>query len=481
MSSDRDEIQFDEVSYREPLRLRRPDRDRRFACLAYGNPGPEDLAIFVDRVTVDAIERHALSDTRVELGGILLGKECVDEETGRPFVWISQAIEAKHYENTQASFTYTHDSWEEITRERDRTYPNLDIVGWYHTHPDFGIFLSGHDVFIQQHFFGQPLQVAYVVDPIRQTRGIFQWRDGGLRQVEGYVVVSPRDQRRALARTVDDLEGVLVAESSGGLGALSPRLEAELIAMLNRPHTASVTTADRGQSAAVFTLLGIIFGVLGLALALWIGALTSQIREQSRSLGSLKAELARANEARKASDTAERLRAKEQAIDALLAEVRVGDSNERFTRVYTQLREERDRAVAEAALVEQVGRDLIAKDRELGEMRRQVAIRDQSLAQMEDLREEADRLRSANERLARAASGDGTAIDEVLAGNADGIDRRYTVAWYAAVGGWSVAVLLGLGLVATIARSVPHARDVPEPPAPTGRGGSAEGPHRIDH
>ena len=89
-----------------------------------------------------------------------------------PFVWITEALEAKHYENTQASFTYTHDSWEEITRERDAEFPDLDIVGWYHTHPDFGIFLSSHDLFIHHNFFAQPLQVAYVVDPIRQTRGV---------------------------------------------------------------------------------------------------------------------------------------------------------------------------------------------------------------------------------------------------------------------------------------------------------------------
>ena len=42
---------------------------------------------------------------------------------------VTQSLEAKHYENTQASFTYTHDSWEEITRERDRLHPELDIVG----------------------------------------------------------------------------------------------------------------------------------------------------------------------------------------------------------------------------------------------------------------------------------------------------------------------------------------------------------------
>ena len=120
-----DEIIFGEMKVREPERRLRPDRDRKFACLAYEVPGPIDLPIFLDRRTADAIERHALRDTSVELGGILLGKECLDRQTGQPFVWVTQSLEAKHYANTQASFTYTHDSWEEITRERDQLYPGF--------------------------------------------------------------------------------------------------------------------------------------------------------------------------------------------------------------------------------------------------------------------------------------------------------------------------------------------------------------------
>src|SRR5262249_42380682 len=115
-----DEIVFGDMKVREPERRLRPDRDRRFACLAYEIPAPVDLPIFPERRAADAIERHALSDPSVELGGILLGKECLDQTTGQPFVWVSQSLEAKHYANTQASFTYTHESWEEITRQRDR-------------------------------------------------------------------------------------------------------------------------------------------------------------------------------------------------------------------------------------------------------------------------------------------------------------------------------------------------------------------------
>src|SRR5271166_925013 len=240
--------------------MQRPDRDKRFASMAYEVPGPIDLPIFIDLRAADAIERHALSDTTVELGGILLGKECLDPATGQPFVWVNRSLEAKHYANTQASFTYTHDSWEEITRDRDRLYPEYDIVGWYHTHPSFGIFLSSHDIFIHQHFFGQPLQVAYVVDPINQTRGFFQWLDGGLAQVGGFYLTALRGERVALARLVNDLEKHPNPEGGGG-GALSPRLEAELIKMLTRPANREVTsTVEKVQLAASFGLLGTFLG-----------------------------------------------------------------------------------------------------------------------------------------------------------------------------------------------------------------------------
>src|SRR5262245_38723201 len=320
------------MSLREPERRQRPDRDRKFACLAYEVPGPADLPIFLDRLTADAIERHALSDTSVELGGILLGKECIDPATGTPFVWVTRSLEAKHYANTQASFTYTHDSWEEITRERDRLYPELDIVGWYHTHPSFGIFLSHHDLFIHQHFFAQPLQVAYVVDPINQSRGFFQWRDGGLAQVGGYYLTAERTDRLALARLVNDLENLPNPEGGGG-GALSPRLEAELIKMLNRPVYSPVPSpTEKLQIAAVFAMLGTFVGVLVVALALWLYQLQGRMQEQSDSFLVL---------ARSVEQLGENQRL---AVDTLLQK---GDGKKPadFNELYNKAARERDDAV----------------------------------------------------------------------------------------------------------------------------------------
>jgi proteasome lid subunit RPN8/RPN11 len=348
-----DEMTFGEIKYREPVRLLRPDRDRRYACLPYHVPAQADLPIFLDHRTADAIERHALADTSVELGGILLGKECIDEASGVPFVWISQALEAKHYANTQASFTYTHDSWEEITRDRDRLFPDLDIVGWYHTHPSFGIFLSHHDVFIHQHFFVQPLQVAYVVDPVQQTRGFFQWRDRNLAQVEGFYLTSDRGDRISLARLANDLENFPSTRGDGGM-ILSPRLEAELITMLSRPSAPQYLNSpgDRMLTGMIFGLLGSFLGVLGVAAAIWLYQLHGRVQDQSDSIRAL-------------TRSVEQVSGNQRlAMDTLLD--RVGtDTPAQFAERYERAARARDQSRAELAAQQSINVTLGTRTKEL--------------------------------------------------------------------------------------------------------------------
>ncbi len=435
-----DEIVFGEIKVREPERLTRPDRDRRYACLAYEVPGPGDLPIYLDRRTADAIERHALSDTSVELGGILLGKECVDPATGEPFVWVTQSLEAKHYANTQASFTYTHDSWEEITRERDRLHPEFDIVGWYHTHPSFGIFLSHHDLFIHQHFFAQPLQVAYVVDPINQTRGFFQWRDGGLAQVGGYFLTADRGDRVALARLVNDLENVPNPDGGGG-GALSPRLEAELIKMLNRPVQSTLASpVERVQLATFFGMIGTFLGILGMALVLWLFQLQSRIQDQNDSINRLaKAVEQFGDNQRLATDTILRL------VPA--------DKPDDFAAQYGKLARERDEAKKKYDIQRAMAEDEAARARSLAAdykaLEKETARNKDAARELTDLRKEVVSLRESDEKKQRELD----EIEPFLKKKEDGIDvgtliHEYHRARYIAYGGWGLCMLLAIGLVA---------------------------------
>ncbi len=466
-----DDIVFGEMKVREPERLPRPDRDRKYACLAYEVPAPIDLPIFLDRRTADAIERHALSDTSVELGGILLGKECVDPATGQPFVWVTQSLEAKHYANTQASFTYTHDSWEEITRERDRLHPDSDIVGWYHTHPSFGIFLSHHDLFIHQHFFAQPLQVAYVVDPINQTRGFFQWRDGGLAQVGGYYLIAGRGDRIALARLANDLEKLPNPEGIGG-GSLSPRLEAELIKMLTRPAQSHVASpAERLQLATLFGMLGTFAGILVVALALWLFQIQSRIQDQSEYLVALERAVEQLGDNQRL------------ATDTLLRKV-AADKPEEFLGQYNKAARDRDEAgrllAVQRSISDQLGDRVKALSDKLQTVEKDLAQFKVDAKEVPDLRKRVVGLEESNdikqgklddlEPFIKKSKEGGVDVEALL--------REVNRSRYFAYAGWAISALLAVGLIATFfLYKPPLPGDEPDPGMPEGEGDRPT--HRI--
>jgi hypothetical protein len=87
------------------------------------------------------------------------------------------SIRGEGAETRFAEVTFTHQTWAKINAEMDTKFTSSAIVGWYHTHPDFGIFLSDRDRFIHEHFFSGPGQIAHVIDPIRGLEGVFVWRD----------------------------------------------------------------------------------------------------------------------------------------------------------------------------------------------------------------------------------------------------------------------------------------------------------------
>lgn len=131
-----------------------------------------------------AVRRHARSSMSAEVCGVLIGEETPDGTL------IEAAISGENAAQGGAHVTFTQDAWEHIYSVKDRDYPEKRIVGWYHSHPGFGIFLSRHDTFIHENFFSAPNQVAWVYDPHSEEEGCFGWVDGKL-------------QRLGLVRVVD--------------------------------------------------------------------------------------------------------------------------------------------------------------------------------------------------------------------------------------------------------------------------------------
>jgi proteasome lid subunit RPN8/RPN11 len=131
------------------------------------------------RAVSDAvIYQHVFENADREVGGVLIGRTAADG--GLPLV--TGAIPAISADEQRATLTFTQEAWAHVHRVLESEFPpDEQIVGWYHSHPGFGIFLSGHDLFIHENFFNAPSQIAVVVDPHAQTEGVFAWRAGELR------------------------------------------------------------------------------------------------------------------------------------------------------------------------------------------------------------------------------------------------------------------------------------------------------------
>lgn len=204
-----EEIQFGDVEEVRPRTAARPDGDAHFAVCEVGKVGANTLPIYVDLDVLRDMEAHALTNTDVELGGVMLGGQYEDED-GNAFVLVIDSLRAEHYEATKGSFKFTHETWTAISRQRDEFADDMAMVGWYHTHPDWGVFLSGMDLFIHENFFKRPLDVALVIDPCRQDRGWFQWtsiENQSIHPTGGFYLFTSRFRKEELEYFADLYHG----------------------------------------------------------------------------------------------------------------------------------------------------------------------------------------------------------------------------------------------------------------------------------
>ena len=138
------------------------------------------VSVFVTQNAYHQAVVHASSNLEVEVGGVLVGKWCADSETSRQYIVVTAGLPARFTQQGSVFLTFTQDSLVDIHAKIDEMYPEDAIVGWYHTHPRMGVFLSQYDTWLHHHFFPEPWQVALVIEPHAGVGGFFVRQAGGL-------------------------------------------------------------------------------------------------------------------------------------------------------------------------------------------------------------------------------------------------------------------------------------------------------------
>jgi LysM repeat protein/proteasome lid subunit RPN8/RPN11 len=158
------------------------------------------LRVVMHERALKRIFHHASEDTWNERFGILIGG--VYKEPGAGF-WV-ELVEFIAAERVQASHVHVEVSQNEIGRLNVKVDEILaqtrDVVrkiGWYHTHPNHGIFMSSTDKDNQRFSYASPWHIALVVDPCRMLYGIFAGPDCRPVPQERVFVVTKAEASRA--------------------------------------------------------------------------------------------------------------------------------------------------------------------------------------------------------------------------------------------------------------------------------------------
>lgn len=158
---------------------------------------PQPLT-FIEQEALASLH-ESLKDPYREHGGVLVGFPYHDKEAGRYFNVINKAVPAFNSQGSAVHLQFTPETWDYISGilEQEET-PGLSVVGWYHSHPNLGVFMSGTDRATQRAFYNHSWSVAVVVDPVKQNTGWFSGPDCDVMDV--HHVIAFRDVLKETGR-----------------------------------------------------------------------------------------------------------------------------------------------------------------------------------------------------------------------------------------------------------------------------------------
>jgi proteasome lid subunit RPN8/RPN11 len=157
----------------KPRRAHIPFNNARHWRTPFENEDQANVTVFVTPKAYVRFCTHAGSDLDNEVGGWLLGKWRIDPQTEEQFVVVESVLPARYTRFGSAFLTFTQDSQVWMVNQLQELHQNRDLLGWYHTHPHMGVFLSQYDTWLHQNFFPASYQIALVIEPHSLSGGFF--------------------------------------------------------------------------------------------------------------------------------------------------------------------------------------------------------------------------------------------------------------------------------------------------------------------
>lgn len=196
---------------------------RRFLV---GKAGPFPRVVFREEVFMQ-MDRFAQESPTGERGGFLVGRKRNLKSLEEYEILVEQFVPLASSRQAASRFALTQEDYHAVQRSLQASGSNLRIVGWMHSHPGFGVFLSAFDKQQHHRLFPRPWHIAYVIDAVHGDRALYHCVDHHWRKLPGYYILradygeepaSLRGPSRGWARMVAVLLLLLILGGAGVQG-----------------------------------------------------------------------------------------------------------------------------------------------------------------------------------------------------------------------------------------------------------------------
>lgn len=166
----------------EPVSVKNPDQNPDFFNIQQpqtntAKPRNQRLQIFMHRKVHELIWQHAHTDNSNEVGGALLGYYAQHNE--QQFLLITDVLNQPiQYFSSQLMIKFTtafYTDLENFLQQVNAIYPHIIRLGLYHTHPNYGIFMSKTDITDFKRTHRELHHIVLIVDPVKREDGVFYW------------------------------------------------------------------------------------------------------------------------------------------------------------------------------------------------------------------------------------------------------------------------------------------------------------------
>ncbi len=148
----------------------------------------EGFRVYIEDYACSYLQQYAEAGGYEERLAFLVGRYMVID--GQTVLFISGLVQGLHTYAEKDILTFSDKSWQHASKEINKYFKGLDIVGWMQSQPGYGTHLNASYEKMHKKMFPNFNQVLFVIDPVEKINAfyIFDEKNDELKESLGYFI-----------------------------------------------------------------------------------------------------------------------------------------------------------------------------------------------------------------------------------------------------------------------------------------------------